>query len=120
VKDAAACTTDKFSSKCNTWVVPISTVDDYKYTMTYNFKDATTKKEYTETIDGTLSVKSCKGSYPRYLTANCTKLICGAKDSKGYDNCDKNDECKNDVSKCTWDICQNTLGKTNPHCMTAW
>jgi len=64
-------------------IVPISTVDDYKYTMTYDFKDAKTKTQYTETIDGTLSVKSCKGGpIASDMVANCTKLICWNSDSK--------------------------------------
>jgi len=44
------------------------------YTMTYDFKDAKTKTEYTEHITGTLSVKSCKAPIASDLKANCTAL----------------------------------------------
>jgi len=55
--------------------------------MIYEFKDAKTKTQYTETIDGTLSVKSCKGQIASDLVANCTTLICGKSDSKDYATC---------------------------------
>ena len=88
--------------------------------MTYDFKDAKTKTEYKELIHGTQSVKSCKGSIASDLVANCTTLICGKSDSKDYATCKLDQECKGDVTKCTWDLCQTAMGKTNVHCIDPW